>query len=63
LLPQFLAPAELVAQLAEVRDALARKARERRYLKIFQNQFTDVLERCNRLKQRADALTGKGKLG
>jgi DNA-binding NtrC family response regulator len=61
LLPQYLAPTELVAQLAEVRDALARKARERRYLKIFQNQFTDVLERCNRLKQRADALLGKGK--
>jgi DNA-binding NtrC family response regulator len=61
LLPQFVAPGELVAQLSEVRDAITRKARERRYLKIFQSQFMNLLERCNKLKQRADALTTKGK--
>jgi DNA-binding NtrC family response regulator len=61
LLPQFIAPAELVAQLAEVREALVRKAKERRYVKIFQNQYAEVLEKCNRLKQQVDAMTGKGK--
>jgi hypothetical protein len=61
LLPQFVAPNELVVQLAEVREALARKAKERRYVKIFQTQNTEILEKCNRLKQQADALTGKAK--
>jgi DNA-binding NtrC family response regulator len=61
LLPQYLAPAELVAQLVEVRDALARKARDRRYLRIFQSQHADVLDRCNKLKQKVDALTKKPK--
>jgi DNA-binding NtrC family response regulator len=61
LLPQFMAPAELVTQLAEVREALLRKAKDRRYVKIFQNRFADVLEKCNRLKQQVDALVSKGK--
>jgi len=61
LLPQYVAPNELVAQLAEVREALARKAKERRYVKLFQNRYTDVLEKCNKLKQQADALVSKGK--
>jgi DNA-binding NtrC family response regulator len=61
LLPQYLAPAELVTQLAEVREALVRKAKDRRYVKLFQNQHTEVLEKCNRLKQRVDALVSKGK--
>ena len=60
LLPQYVAPAELVTQLAEVRDALARKGKERRYVKHFQTQFAEILEKCNRLKRQADALTGKG---
>ena len=61
LLPQFVAPAELVAQLAEVREALARKGKERRYAKLFQTQYSEILEKCNRLKRQADALTGRGK--
>jgi DNA-binding NtrC family response regulator len=52
LIPNFSKPADLVAQLAEVRDAMRRKARERRYVKIFQNQNLDLLQRCHRLKQR-----------
>jgi hypothetical protein len=35
LLPHFVAPSELIAQLTEVREALTRKSRERRYVKIF----------------------------
>lgn len=61
LLPQFVAPGELVTQLSEVRDALMRKAKDRRYVKIFQNQFTQVLEKCNRLKQQVDTLGRKGR--
>jgi DNA-binding NtrC family response regulator len=54
LVPNFVAPSELITQLGEVRAALGRKARERRYVKIFQNQFTDVLQKCHKLKQEVD---------
>jgi response regulator RpfG family c-di-GMP phosphodiesterase len=57
LLPHFVAPNELVAQLTEVREALTRKSRERRYLKIFQTQYMDVLQKCHRLKQAVDKLS------
>jgi DNA-binding NtrC family response regulator len=55
LVPNFVASSELITQLGEVRAALMRKARERRYVKVFQNQHTDVLEKCNRLKQEVDS--------
>ena len=61
LLPQFLAPGELVTQLREVRDALVRKAKERRYSKIFQSQYAELLEKCHKLKQRVDTLHAKRK--
>ena len=54
LVPNFAAPSELVAQLGEVRAALSRKARERRYVKGFQNQFNDILQKCHKLKQEVD---------
>jgi DNA-binding response OmpR family regulator len=54
LLPNFVAPNELIAQLTEVREALRRKSRERRYVKIFQTQSMEVLQRCHRLKQEVD---------
>jgi DNA-binding NtrC family response regulator len=54
LVPNFVAPAELVVQLDEVRGALSRKARERRYMKIFQNQYNDILQKCHKLKQEVD---------
>jgi DNA-binding NtrC family response regulator len=61
LLPQYLSANELVTQLVEVRNALALKAKERRYVKIFQNRYTEVVEKCNRLRQQADALVSKGR--
>jgi DNA-binding NtrC family response regulator len=61
LLPQFVSPGEMVGQLREVRDAITRKAKERRYAKIFQGQHLQLLERCQRLKRQADALTIKPK--
>jgi DNA-binding NtrC family response regulator len=54
LVPNFVAPSELITQLGEVRAALARKARERRYVKTFQNQHTDILQKCHKLKQEVD---------
>ncbi|HEY5281640.1 MAG TPA: response regulator [Polyangia bacterium] len=57
LLPQFVAPSELIAQLTEVREALTRKARERRHVKIFQTQHMEVLQKCHRLKLEVDKLT------
>jgi DNA-binding NtrC family response regulator len=56
LLPHFMAPSELITQLTEVREALAQKSRERRYLKIFQTQYMDVLQKCHRMKQAVDKL-------
>lgn len=60
LIPNFSNPTELVAQLSAVRDALRRKARERRYVKVFQSQNMQLLQRCHRLKQML-ATTGSGK--
>jgi DNA-binding NtrC family response regulator len=57
LVPNFMASSELVTQLGEVRAALTRKARERRYVKIFQNQHTDILQKCHKLKQEIDRRT------
>jgi DNA-binding NtrC family response regulator len=57
LLPQFVAPNELIAQLTEVREALRRKSRERRYVKIFQTQHMELLQKCHRLKQEVDKLS------
>jgi DNA-binding NtrC family response regulator len=56
LLPNFVAANELIAQLKEVREALTRKSRERRYVKIFQTQYMEVLQKCHRLKQEVDKL-------
>ncbi len=59
LLPHFAAPSELITQLTEVREALSRKARDRRYLKIFQTQHMDVLQKCHKLKQAVDDHGGR----
>jgi hypothetical protein len=51
----------LLTQLVEVREALSRKAKERRYVKIFQTQFLDMLQRCHKLKQAVDKRDGVDK--
>ena len=61
LIPRFASPADLVAQLLEVRRALVRKARERRYVKIFQTQYLEILQRCHRLRQQMEALLNEKK--
>jgi DNA-binding NtrC family response regulator len=55
LVPNFQASSELVTQLGEVRSALIRKARERRYVKVFQNQHMEILEKCQKLKREVDS--------
>ena len=61
LIPRFKNAADLVAQLSEVRDALHRKARERRYVKIFQTQYLEILQRCHRLQQQLEVLLNEKK--
>lgn len=58
LVPRFVAPSDLVVQLTEVREALARNNRERRYVKLFQTQHMELLQKCHRLKQEVDKLVG-----
>jgi hypothetical protein len=60
-IPRFRSAVDLVAQLSEVRDALHRKARERRHVKIFQTQYLELLQRCHRLQKQLDALVGEKK--
>ena len=54
LIPNFADVSELATQLRSVRDAMTKKAKDRRYLKIFQTQFLEVLQKCQKLKQRAE---------
>jgi DNA-binding NtrC family response regulator len=61
LVPRFVAPGDLLTQLAEVREALSRKAKERRYVKIFQTQYMDMLQRCHKVKQAVDKRDGVDK--
>jgi DNA-binding NtrC family response regulator len=61
LIPRFTSPADLVAQLSEVRAALVRKAREKRYVKVFQTQYLEILQRCHRLRRQLDAVLNKDK--
>jgi DNA-binding NtrC family response regulator len=61
LIPRFRNASDLVAQLSDVRDALLRKARERRHVKIFQTQYLEILQRCQRLQQQLEAVLNEKK--
>jgi CheY-like chemotaxis protein len=61
LIPRFRSAADLAAQLSEVRDAMHRKARERRHVKIFQTQYLEILQRCHRLQQQLEAVLNEKK--
>jgi DNA-binding NtrC family response regulator len=52
LVPVFSELDQLVASLQEVREALRRKARERRYQGLFRMQHPEFLKRYQRLKQK-----------
>ena len=61
LIPRFRSAADLAAQLSEVRDAMHRKARERRHVKIFQTQYLEILQRCHRLQQQLETVLNEKK--
>jgi DNA-binding NtrC family response regulator len=61
LIPRFKSASDLVVQLSEVRDALQRKVRERRHVKIFQTQYLEILQRCHRLQKQLEALMNEKK--
>ncbi len=52
LIPSFRDPAQLIASLQEVREALRQKGKERRHLQTFRKQHFEFLKRFNQLKQR-----------
>jgi DNA-binding NtrC family response regulator len=52
LIPTFSSPDQMVTQIEEVRDALQRKARERRYLQAFRKHHLEFLQRYHQLKDR-----------
>jgi DNA-binding NtrC family response regulator len=60
LVPKFLVPADLIVEMEKAREGIVRKAKDRRYLKIFQNQYLEILQQCQRLKQRVDSREGTG---
>jgi len=58
LIPKFVSVSDLVIQIEKVRDSVVKKAKDRRYLKIFQTQYLDILQKCHKLKLRVDNRDG-----
>lgn len=54
LVPSFSEPEQMVGALQEVRDALRKKAKERRYLQVFRKQNLDFLKKYNAIKHRLE---------
>jgi DNA-binding NtrC family response regulator len=52
LIPAYSDPDQLVEALQEVREALRRKAKERRYVAVFRKQHSDFLKRYATLKNK-----------
>jgi DNA-binding NtrC family response regulator len=52
LIASFSSPEQLVGQLEDVREALRKKAKERRYLQVFRKQHFDFLKKYGALRQR-----------
>ena len=52
LVSSFSDPGQLVGALSEVREALRKKSRERRYLSVFRKQHFQFLKRYNLIKQK-----------
>ncbi len=58
LIPAFTDPAQLVGALDDVRQALLKKAKERRYVHVFRKQHFEFLKRYNTMKRRLSAKSG-----
>jgi two-component system OmpR family response regulator len=54
-------PAQLIAPMNEIREALRQKAKERRYLQAFRQKNFEFLQRYNLLKQRVATQLARGK--
>lgn len=52
LIPAFSTSEQMVVQLQEAREALVKKARERRYVQLFRRQHFDFLKKHQALRQR-----------
>jgi DNA-binding NtrC family response regulator len=52
LIPSFSSPEQMARQLEDVRDALVRNAKERRYMQLFRRQHFDFLQKYQSLRQR-----------
>lgn len=59
LVPTFTDPAQLISTLDEVREAIRRKSKERRYLKVFRQQHLEFLKRYNTIKQKLPKAASK----
>jgi DNA-binding response OmpR family regulator len=57
----YAGPVELVAPLAEVREGIQQKLKERRYLQVFRQTNLEFLHRYNNVRQRVQALTARSK--
>jgi DNA-binding NtrC family response regulator len=61
LISNYTDPEQLVAPLAEIREGLRQKTKERRYLQTFRQRNYEFLQRYALLKQRIKAVLDKGK--
>jgi DNA-binding response OmpR family regulator len=57
----FKSPGQLVGPMAEVREGLRQKLKERRYLQSFRQSHLDFLQRYNQLRLRIERALNRGK--
>ena len=57
----YAGPAELLATLAEVREGIRQKLKERRYLQAFRQTHLEFLHRYNNVRQRVQAVIARAK--
>ena len=61
LLSAYTGPEQLVATLAEVREGIQQKLKERRYLQVFRQKHLEFLHRYNNVRQRIQAVVARAK--
>ena len=61
LLSGYTGPEQLVGPLAEVREGIRQKLKERRYLQIFRQNHLEFLNRYNNVRQRVQAVIARAK--
>jgi DNA-binding response OmpR family regulator len=61
LLSSYTGPEQLVSVLAEVREGIRQKLKERRYLQVFRQTHLEFLNRYNNVRQRVQAVIARAK--